>query len=158
MTPEEVKRAVVERVIARYEDDLPAIPGAAEAVERLARAFPLGLATSSNREVVDAVLAALGVADRFAATVSSEEVARGKPSPDVYLEAAAKLGVDPRASAAIEDSTNGIRSAAAAGRTALAIPNPHFPPAPDAIERAAVVLGDLGDLTPATVRAAAAER
>jgi HAD superfamily hydrolase (TIGR01509 family) len=154
LPPGEVDREVVRRVIAHYREHLPALPGASEAVRRLAARWPLGLATSSNREVVDVVLDGLGVAGCFAAVVSSEEVARGKPSPDVYREAARRVGVDAAACVAIEDSANGLRSAAAAGMTVIAIPNPHFAPAQDALEKAAVVLPGLDALT-ATVVAAA---
>jgi HAD superfamily hydrolase (TIGR01509 family) len=155
LTPSDIDRDVVRRVVACYRERLPVLPGAREAVERLGACWPLGLATSSNREVVDVVLEALGVADRFVATVSSEEVGRGKPAPDVYLEAARRMGVDPAASAAIEDSSNGLRSAAAAGMSVIAIPNPHFPPAADALALADIVLEDLDELTPAVVATAA---
>jgi HAD superfamily hydrolase (TIGR01509 family) len=155
LDPGEIDRDVVRRVIARYRKRLPALPGAREAVRRLAERWPLGLATSSNREVVDAVLEALGVVRCFAATVSSEEVSRGKPAPDVYLEAARRLGAPPAACAAIEDSSNGLRSASAAGMTVVAIPNRHFPPAPDALAVAAIVLRDLDELTPDVVQDAA---
>jgi len=155
LSPAEIDREVVARVIAHYRERLPVLPGARAAVERIGARWRLGLATSSNREVVDAVLQALGVAERFAATVSSEEVARGKPAPDVYLEAARRLAVDPARCAAVEDSSNGLRSAAAAGMTVVAIPNPHFPPAPDALEHAAVVLSDAGALTPGVIEEAA---
>jgi HAD superfamily hydrolase (TIGR01509 family) len=155
LPPTEIDREVVRRVIQAYRERLPVLPGAREAVERLGARWPLGLATSSNREVVDVVLEALGVADRFVATVSSEEVGRGKPAPDVYLEAARRMGVDPAAAVAIEDSSNGLRSAAAAGMSIIAIPNPHFRPAPDALQLADVVLADLGELTPAVVENAA---
>jgi HAD superfamily hydrolase (TIGR01509 family) len=90
----------------------------------------------------------MGVAALFRATVSSEEVARGKPAPDVYLEAARRLGVDPADGLAVEDSENGIRSAHAAGLRVVAIPNPHFPPAPDALALADEVLPSLERLTP----------
>jgi HAD superfamily hydrolase (TIGR01509 family) len=149
--PEAINADVVARVIARYRTALPLLPGAREAVVRLAERWPLGLATSSNREVIDLVLDAMGVRDRFAATVSSEEVARGKPAPDVYLEAARRLGVEPASSAAIEDSENGIRSARAAGMRVVAIPNPHFPPAREALDLADAVLDGLDALTPAVV-------
>ena len=109
--------------------------------------LPLGLASSSNRELIDLVLEAGGIAPLFRATVSSEEVARGKPAPDVYLEAARRLGVEPGPCVAVEDSHNGIRSAKAAGMTCVAIPNPAFPPG-DAVEEADVVLGSLDELTP----------
>ena len=150
LTAEEINGEVVARLTKRYETELPAIPGAREAVERLGERWPLALASSSNREVIDLVLDALGVTSAFAATVSSEEVGRGKPAPDVYLEAVGRLGADPAACVAIEDSENGIRSAHAAGLRVLAIPNPHFPPAQDALALA-VVLPGLEALTPAAV-------
>jgi HAD superfamily hydrolase (TIGR01509 family) len=146
LTPEQVNRAVVDAMLRGYERALPLLPGAREAVERVAERFPIGLASSSNREVIDLVLERMGVAGRFAATVSSEEVARGKPAPDVYLEAARRMGVDPAGAVAIEDSENGIRSAHAAGLRVLAIPNEHFPPAPEALALADRVLADLDAL------------
>jgi HAD superfamily hydrolase (TIGR01509 family) len=152
LTPDEVNATVLEAMLAKYREALPLLPGAREAVRRMADAFPIALATSSNREVIDLVLEGMGVTDRFRATVSSEEVARGKPAPDVYLEAARRLGVDPRTAAAIEDSANGLRSAHAAGMRVVAIPNPHFPPAQDALALAGVTLPDLDALTPEAVR------
>ena len=145
--PEEINREVVRRLTELYRDELPAIPGAREVVERLAARWPLGLASSSNRELIDLVLELLGVQHLFRATVSSEEVARGKPAPDVYLEAARRLGVDPATAAAVEDSHNGLLSAKAAGMRVLAIPNAHFPPDDDALAAADVVLDSLAELT-----------
>ncbi len=139
-SPAEINDEVVRRLLARYEADLPLIDGAVEAVRRLAATFPLAVASSSNRPVIEAVLEGAGIADLFAATVSSEEVARGKPAPDVYLEAARRLGTQPSGCAAIEDSSNGLRAAAAAGMRVVAIPNRHYPPAPDALALADVVL------------------
>jgi HAD superfamily hydrolase (TIGR01509 family) len=147
-SPEEINAEVVRRLLARYRESLPLLPGAVEAVERLAERWPLGLASSSNREVIDAVLELAGIADYFRATVSSEEVEHGKPAPDVYLEAARRLGVDPSRCAAIEDSRNGIRSAHAAGMRVIAIPNPHYPPSDDTLALADVVLKSLNELTP----------
>jgi HAD superfamily hydrolase (TIGR01509 family) len=149
--PEEINREVVERLTASYREHLPALPGAREAVERLAARWPLGLASSSNRELIDLALQLLGVEHLFAATVSSEEVARGKPAPDVYLEAARRLGVEPTHAAAVEDSHNGILAAKAAGMRVLAIPNSHFPPDADALAEADVVLDSLAGLTAAAV-------
>ena len=151
-SPEEINRMVVERMLERYADSPPWLPGALEAVTRMSGAYVLGLASSSNRAVIDRVLESGGIAPLFAATVSSEEVAAGKPAPDVYLEVARRLDVDPAACAAVEDSHNGIRSAKAAGMTCIAVPNPHFPPG-DAVEEADVVLGSLADLTPETFAA-----
>jgi HAD superfamily hydrolase (TIGR01509 family) len=145
--PEEINREVVSRLATRYRRHLPAIPGAREAVERLAARWPLGLASSSNRELIDLALELLGVKRLFMATVSSEEVARGKPAPDVYLEAARRLGVDPTRTAAVEDSHNGILAAKAAGMRVIAIPNRHFPPDTDALREADAVRVSLADLT-----------
>jgi HAD superfamily hydrolase (TIGR01509 family) len=152
LAPEEINRRVVDHLLAGYEAGLPLLPGAVAAVRRVAAlGRPLGLASSSNREVIDLVLDRAGIAGLFAATVSSEEVARGKPSPDVYLEAIGRLGADPAAATAIEDSSNGLRAAAAAGMRVVAIPHPAFPPAPDALALAAVVLGGLEELDAAAV-------
>ena len=145
--PEEINREVVHRLTELYREELPAIAGAREAVERLAARWPLGLASSSNRELIDLALELLGVEHLFTATVSSEEVARGKPAPDVYLEAARRLGVDPTTAAAVEDSHNGILSAKAGGMRVIAIPNAHFPPDEDAVAAADVVLDSLAELT-----------
>jgi HAD superfamily hydrolase (TIGR01509 family) len=151
LPPEEINRAVVARMEERYRGGLPLLPGAVEAVRRLADHWPEALASSANREIIDLVLELSGLADTFAATVSSEEVARGKPAPDVYLEAARLLRVEPASSVAIEDSSNGLRSAAAAGMTPIAVPNQHYPPSPDALALAAATITTLHDLTPELV-------
>jgi len=145
-SPEEINRIVVERMLERYAAGPPWLPGALEAVRRLAAELALGLASSSNRELIDRVLEAGGIADCFRATASSEEVAAGKPAPDVYLEVARRLGVDPAECAAVEDSHNGIRSAKAAGMRCVAIPNSHFPPG-EAVAEADAVVGSLDELT-----------
>ena len=152
LTPEQVNAQVVDAMLVRYREALPLLPGAREAVRRLAEDFALGLASSSNREVIDLVLDQMGVTGCFAASVSSEEVGRGKPAPDVYLEAARRLGVPPDGCTAIEDSENGLRSAHAAGMRVIAIPNPHFPPAKDALALADARLPDLDALTGDAVR------
>ena len=149
--PEEINREVVRRLLVQYAEVPPVIDGALEAVRRLAKRWPLGLASSSNREVIDVALEVTGLAPLFRAAVSSEEVAAGKPAPDVYLEAARQLGVDPPRCAAIEDSANGIRSAAAAGMRVVAIPNRAFPPPQDVIRLAAVALDSIRELTPSVV-------
>jgi HAD superfamily hydrolase (TIGR01509 family) len=155
-SPEQISAEVVRRLEQRYREQLPLLDGAVEAVERLAAVWPLGLASSSNRELIDLVLDLAGLARSFRATVSSEEVARGKPAPDVYLEAARRLDVPPGRCVAVEDSHNGIRSAKAAGITVVAIPNPHFPPDPDALRLADLTLRSLDQVTPDAVSAAAA--
>jgi HAD superfamily hydrolase (TIGR01509 family) len=149
--PEEINRIVVEQMLERYHAGPPWIPGALDAVRRLAGAFTLGLASSSNRELIDAVLEAGAITDLFQATVSSEEVARGKPAPDVYVEAARRLGADPADCVAVEDSHSGIRSAKAAGMACIAVPNAHYSPG-DAVGEADAVLGSIAELTPDAVR------
>jgi HAD superfamily hydrolase (TIGR01509 family) len=151
--PEAINAAVVRLMLDAYERKLPLIDGAVDAVQRLARTYPLGLASSSNRQLIDAVLRAAGLEGDFTATVSSEEVARGKPAPDVYLEAARRLGVEPMDCAAVEDSHGGIRSAKAAGMRVIAIPNPSYPPDDAALAQADVVLRSLAELTPDVVSA-----
>jgi HAD superfamily hydrolase (TIGR01509 family) len=150
-SPEELSAEVVRRMEARYRERLPLIPGAREAVKRIAARWPLGLASSSNRPLIDLALELSGLASFFRATVSSEEVARGKPAPDVYLEAARRLDIDPTRAAAIEDSHNGILSAAAARMRVVAIPNRRFPPGKDALAEADVVLDSLDELTPEVI-------
>ncbi len=147
-SPEEISAEVVRRMERRYRERVPLLPGAVEAVERIAARWPLGLASSSNRPLIDAVLELTGLGRLFRATVSSEEVPRGKPAPDVYLEAARHLRVHARACVAIEDSASGIRSACAAGMAVIAIPNPSYPPGDEALELADAVLRDLPDLRP----------
>ncbi|MDQ3066817.1 MAG: HAD family phosphatase [Actinomycetota bacterium] len=151
--PREINDEVVQRMLARYRDDLPLIDGAVDAVRRLAAELPLAVASSSNRPLIEAVLERAEIAGEFAAVVSSEEVARGKPAPDVYLEAARQLGVDPRRAPAVEASSNGIRAAHAAGMRVLAFPNAHYPPVPDTLALANVVLRSLAELTPAAIAA-----
>jgi len=149
--PDEISAEVVRRMEDAYRKRLPLIDGAREAVQRLADRWPLGLASSSNRELIELALEVSGLARFFRVTVSSEEVARGKPAPDVYLEAARRLGVSPERCAAVEDSSNGIRSAKAAGMRVIAIPNPHFPPDDGSLELADVILGSLAELSPSTL-------
>jgi HAD superfamily hydrolase (TIGR01509 family) len=144
----EINRLVLAAVTARLERELPLMPGASAAVHRLARSWPLGLASSSNRVVIDLVLKESDLARSFAATVSSEEVEHGKPAPDVYLAAAKALGVDPSRTVAIEDSANGIRSAATAGMAVVAVPNREFPPAPDALALTGLCIDALDQLDP----------
>jgi HAD superfamily hydrolase (TIGR01509 family) len=150
-TPEEINAAIVERMLARYGEAPPLIPGAVEAVRRCAERWPLAVASSSNPELIEVVLDAAGLHDVIPVVVSSQEVARGKPAPDVYVEAARRLGVDPHACAAVEDSHNGIRSAKAAGMRVIALPNPHFPPDEEALAQADVVLRSIDELTPETI-------
>jgi HAD superfamily hydrolase (TIGR01509 family) len=148
---EEISAEVVRRMEQRYAIELPLVEGAVEAVRRLHGAYRLGLASSSNRPLIDAVLAGAGLSSRFEATVSSEEVPRGKPAPDVFLEAARRLGLAPERVAAIEDSANGLRAAHAAGMRTIAIPNRRYPPAEDALAIADVVLQTIAELTPETI-------
>jgi len=151
LTPQQVAEQVIAAMAAEYGEHLPLLPGAIDAVRSLAGRWPLGVASSSPRSLIETVLSTADLGSAFGAVVSSEEVPRGKPAPDVYLAAAERLSVSPKACAAIEDSSNGLRSAAAAGFTVIAIPRPEYPPAPDALASARVVLSSLTDLTPHTI-------
>jgi HAD superfamily hydrolase (TIGR01509 family) len=146
-TPEQANAAVVAHMLERYAAGPPFIPGAVEAVHRIGARWPLAIASSSNRELIDLVLEAAELESLVRVAVSSEEVGRGKPAPDVYLEATRRLGVEPQHSAAVEDSHNGIRSAKAAGLRVVAIPNLHFPPDAESLALADVVLASIGELT-----------
>jgi HAD superfamily hydrolase (TIGR01509 family) len=146
-TPAEVAADVLGRMAERYRADLPLIPGSIEAVKRVAARFPVALASSSARVLIDQVLATAGLTGTFEVTLSTEEVPRGKPAPDVYLAATAQLGLAPGVCAAVEDSSNGLRSAAAAGLTVIAVPHGVYPPAPDAVAAAALIIHSLDELT-----------
>jgi HAD superfamily hydrolase (TIGR01509 family) len=151
MDVESISREVVRRMEEGYREALPLLPGAADAVRSLAGRWPLGLASSSNREIIDLVLELADFGDAFRVTVSSEEVDRGKPAPDVYLEAARRLGVEPDRCVAIEDSSNGIRAGHAAGMAVIAVPNPHYPPAEDALALAAATVDGVAAISPELV-------
>jgi HAD superfamily hydrolase (TIGR01509 family) len=156
--PERISEEVVERLAELYKRQLPLVDGAIEAVRRIGERWPLGIASSSNRPLIDLFLDLTGTRDLFQATVSSEEVEHGKPAPDVYLEAAARLGVAADRCAAIEDSENGIRSAATAEMCVIAIPNHVFPPSAEALALADFALASLDELTPDAIEEASAAR
>jgi HAD superfamily hydrolase (TIGR01509 family) len=156
--PHEVAAKVIDQMAARYREGLPLLPGAREVVRRLGGRWPLGLASSSPRRLIDAVLESAGLADQFVASVSTEEVGAGKPSPEVYLDVVRRLGVPPERTVAIEDSSNGLRSAARAGLRLIAIPNAGYPPAEDVLALADVVVQSLDDIDPQLVTSAGRER
>ncbi|HYQ10282.1 MAG TPA: HAD family phosphatase [Gaiellaceae bacterium] len=145
--PDEINIQVIRRMLEAYKHELPLLPGAVDAVRRAASAYPLALASSSNRAIFEEVLELAGIADCFEVTVSSEEVARGKPAPDVYLEAAHRLGTAPANCTAVEDSNAGIGSAKSAGMRVVAIPNAAYPPDEATLELADAVVRSLDDLT-----------
>jgi HAD superfamily hydrolase (TIGR01509 family) len=148
MTPAEINDDVVRRVAAAYEEHLPMLPHAVETARELGGRWRLAVASSSNRPIIELVLDRMGVRECFVAVVSSGEVANGKPAPDVYLAAARELGVDPEDCVAIEDSTNGIKAAVAAGMRTIAVPNRQFRPDDNVLASAAVVVPSLAEVTP----------
>ena len=147
LPPPEVAALVIERMQARYREGVPLMPGAGGAVRRLAARWPLGLASSSPPALIDAVLDGAGLRGCFTATLSTEQVSHGKPAPDIYLAVTGQLGCPPERCAAVEDSTNGLRSAAAAGLQVIAVPHPRYPPEPVALRAARLVLTGLDELT-----------
>lgn len=155
LPPETIAALVIERMAARYTDRLPLMPRAVEVVRALAAHWPLGLASSSPPSLIATALDAVSLRASFAAAMSTEQVAHGKPAPDIYLAVADQLGRRPERCAAVEDSANGLRSAATAGLQVIAIPHPRYPPDPDALGAARLVLTGLPELTPSTVAALA---
>lgn len=151
LPPQTVAAMVIDQVKARYEAQVPVMPGAAGAVRRLAARWPLGLASSSPPVLIGAALNGAGLAGCFAVTMSTQQVARGKPAPDIYLAVTDQLGHLPQRCAAVEDSANGIRSAVAAGLAVIAVPHPRYPPGPGALSAASLVLTSLAGLTPDAV-------
>ena len=151
LPPETVAALVIDQMRARYETQVPAMPGAAGAVRQLAARWPLGLASSSPPVLIGAALDGMGLRGCFAVTMSTQQVARGKPAPDIYLAVTSQLGYPPERCAAVEDSANGIQSAAAAGLTVIAVPHPRYPPGPAALGSASLVLTSLAPLTPDAV-------
>lgn len=151
LPPRQVADQVIEAMAAEYRTHLPLLPGAVDAVRALSAHWPLAVASSAPRSLIEAVLDAAALRDAFRAAVSSEEVARGKPAPDVYLEAANRVGITPATCVAVEDSSNGLRAASAAGMTVIAVPRPEYPPADDALQKARLVLDSLTSLTPAAI-------
>jgi len=151
LPPETVAATVIEGMRARYREGVPLMPGAARAVRALAGRWPLGLASSSPPALIDAVLDGAGLRECFTVALSTEQVQHGKPAPDIYLAVTARLGRPPEVCAAVEDSTNGLLSAASAGLQVIAVPHPRYPPEPAALQAAKVVLTSLDDLTVQTV-------
>ena len=147
LPPDQIVDLVVADLLERYRRGLPLLPGAIAAVRRIGQRWPLALASSAGRPVIDTVLAIAGLQHEFQATVSSEEVPRGKPAPDVYLEATRRLGQPPGACAAVEDSASGIRSALAAGLHVVAIPNRDYPPPASVLAKTQLVIDSLAGLT-----------
>ncbi|HET9898550.1 MAG TPA: HAD family phosphatase [Streptosporangiaceae bacterium] len=153
LPPDQLATLVIGRMADSYRERLPLMPGAAHAVRRLAARWPLGLGSSAPAALIGTVLEAAGLRECFAVTMSTEQVARGKPAPDIYLTVAERLGHRPAACAAVEDSSNGLRSAAAAGLSVIAIPHSAYPPDPDALAGASLVLDNLAGLTVDAVEA-----
>jgi len=150
-----IERAIVDGVAERYRrEGAPLIDGAIEAIRRIAATLPVAIASSSHPEVIDEALAATGLGDVFGVVVSSDEVAHGKPAPDVYLEAARRLGIAPAACLVVEDSYNGVRAGKAARMFVVLVPNRSVPPAQGTWEIADLVLDRLADLDPAQIDSA----
>jgi HAD superfamily hydrolase (TIGR01509 family) len=144
LTPPEIATLVVKRMAARYAQEPPLIDGAVDVVRQVSKRWPVAIASSSPVILIKGFLDVTGLP--VGAAVSSEQVGAGKPAPDVYLRAAELLGVAPEDCAAVEDTTNGLRSALAAKMTVYAVPNPHFPPDPEVLKQATAVVEKITDL------------
>ena len=155
LPPDQVAALVIERMADRYRERVPFLDGAIDAVRRMAARWPLGVASSAPAVLIETVLESAGLRPAFSVVMSTEQVAHGKPAPDIYLAVTAALGCPPPDCAAVEDSSNGLRSAAAAGLRVIAIPQPEYPPDPDALARASLVLPSLAGLTADAVAALA---
>jgi HAD superfamily hydrolase (TIGR01509 family) len=153
LPPDQIASLVIDRMSTSYTNHVPLMPGAVEAVRRTAEHWPLGLASSSPPALIDAVMDSAGIGQFFLKTMSTEQVGHGKPSPAIYLAVAEQLGASANQCVAVEDSSNGLRSASAAGIPTVAIPHPRYPPDPDALALARVVLLGLSDLTPGSISA-----
>ncbi|HKY88628.1 MAG TPA: HAD family phosphatase [Candidatus Limnocylindrales bacterium] len=154
--PEHVLRAVVDGVVQRYRrEGPPVIPGVAEGVARLAARYPLAVASSSHPEVIRAALESSGLGQFFGVVVSSDEVARGKPAPDVFVLAAERLGAPAPRIVVVEDSLNGVVAAKSAGMAVVLVPNASVPPQPGASEEADLVVPSVAAVDPEAVLAAA---
>lgn len=146
-TPEIAARRTIDGLLERYDRALPAVPGAREAVARLAEHWPLGVASSSPRILIEHALTALGVRDLIAVVRSTEEgPARGKPAPDAFLWVAEQLRVEPASTVVVEDSGSGILAGVNAGMPVVAVPR-FLPPPEDVLARASAVLEHLDELT-----------
>jgi HAD superfamily hydrolase (TIGR01509 family) len=155
LPPEQVAELVIDRMAARYTEHVPFMDGAVDAVHRFAARWPLGVASSSPLTLIETVLRFAGLRSCFSVVMSTEQVARGKPAPDIYLAVTAGLGFPPSDCAAVEDSSNGLRSAAGAGLRVIAVPQPRYPPDAEALARASLVLPSLDELTTDAVAALA---
>jgi HAD superfamily hydrolase (TIGR01509 family) len=155
LPPDQVATQVIDRMTARYTKHVPLMDGAVDAVHRIAARWPLAVASSAPAVLIQTVLASAGLRSCFSVVMSTEQVVHGKPAPDIYLAVTAALGFPPPDCAAVEDSSNGLRSAAAAGLRVIAIPQPQYPPDPDALARASLVLPSLAGLTADAVAALA---
>lgn len=139
MSDEEAARVTIERMAAHHAAGVTVLPDAVESVMRMADRYRVAVASSSPRVLIDAAVSALGLSGVFEATVSTEEVERGKPAPDGFLRAAELLGVEPGWCLAIEDSTNGVLSALAAGMKVVTVPPAFHPPSSDVLARTTVL-------------------
>ncbi len=146
-TPEEVATLVTREMADAYRQELPLIDGAAASVRNMAGRFRLGLASGSPRALIDLVLDLSEMSKHFTAVLSTDEVARGKPAPDPYLELCRRLRVAPSECVTIEDSSNGLRSAGAAGTRVIALPRPGYPPDTEALALSEIVLQSVSELT-----------
>jgi beta-phosphoglucomutase-like phosphatase (HAD superfamily) len=154
LPPGQVARDVVGEMLRRYRSTVPLIDGSDRVVRQVAEVWPVGLASSSPPELIRAAIDAAGLTATFTVMISTEEVRRGKPAPDVYLAVAEQLGVAATRCVAVEDSSNGVRSAAAAGMRVIAVPHARYPLDDEARELAWLTVDHIDGVTPEAIRTA----
>lgn len=144
MSSTEIAEESLSKMVSYYRaGEVPLMPGAGQALEACAGRYKLGLASGSPRVLIDAALSGATWQLFFSEMLSSDEVNRGKPAPDAYLEIMRRMGVASKETVVIEDSGNGILAGKAAGVRVIAVPNPNLLPAPEALREADAVIDSL---------------
>lgn len=147
MTPQQVAEAIIARMVERYKQQIPFLPGALAAVDLAAQHYPTAVASGSPRLLLDTVVSSPELRGKFQVVLDSDGLAAGKPAPDVYLETARRLGIAPERCVCLEDSANGITAGKRAGMAVIAVPDPRFPPSRSTLEQADVVLNSLEEFS-----------
>lgn len=151
MPAAEVEETIIATMRDLYNERIPFLPGAEQAVTLAAKSYPLGLASGSPQRLIDTVTGSPSLRDKFRVILSGDQFLHGKPAPDIYLAAARALGVKPEHCVCLEDSGNGILAGANAGMKVIAVPDKRFMPSKEKLKRADVILGSLTEFSHETL-------